>query len=244
MTLIVGWKSDGGIIVGADGAATIGSIVEPTRKLRVSNDIIIGTAGLESIGQLYASRVHDLWADQPVPPLAEAQRDLADALFDDTSQIYARAAALRAATGADYQPIADALIALTIEGTPELLHYGPRGLVLAASDDLPFAAIGSGAQVATPFMAHLRDLFGRDKPLTIQQAAWAVVWTLRHVIRLGTSGVDDPIQLTGVGTAAAIELGEPVIQNFEQAVVEAESLLAAHIATMPYGLPDDPPESS
>src|SRR6266852_5420843 len=67
MTLIVGLRCHDGIVVGADGAATYGSlgsqtIRQATSKLEIVADrLIIGTSGPVGLGQRFHAELSDAW---------------------------------------------------------------------------------------------------------------------------------------------------------------------------------------
>ncbi|MBI2936523.1 MAG: hypothetical protein HYY31_06955, partial [Chloroflexi bacterium] len=74
MTLVVGIKCGAdGVVVGADGAATLGTVLgKPTviqhvAKLNlIANRIIVGFSGPIGLGQLYVDRIEKLWQDKQV----------------------------------------------------------------------------------------------------------------------------------------------------------------------------------
>jgi ATP-dependent protease HslVU (ClpYQ) peptidase subunit len=72
MTLIVGIKCRNGIVMGADGAATLGAlgqqtIRQETEKLDIlENRIIVGVSGPVGLGQRIRAEIHTLWTDSRV----------------------------------------------------------------------------------------------------------------------------------------------------------------------------------
>jgi len=70
MTLIIGIKCKDGIVMGSDGAATLGAmgqstIVQPFRKLEtISNTIILGVSGPVGIGQIFKGVIKKLWDEE------------------------------------------------------------------------------------------------------------------------------------------------------------------------------------
>ena len=103
MTLIVGIKCTEGIVVGADGAATLGNatgtrtVIQPVNKLHILQDrIIMGVSGQVGLGQLYCDRVEGLWRDNELGikvTLSEVQRKLCGAIQQDAIPAIGRAAA-------------------------------------------------------------------------------------------------------------------------------------------------------
>ena len=67
MTLIVGIKSRDGIVMGADGGATLGDIpqttvMQPIKKLEIiSESVVIGTSGHVGLGQQFRAAIEKVW---------------------------------------------------------------------------------------------------------------------------------------------------------------------------------------
>ena len=89
MTLILGVKCSNGVVVGADGAATLGSltlqtVMQPTSKLAViAGKVILGVSGPIGLGQLYEDRLSQFPTECRDKNRAEACRFVRDALLQD-----------------------------------------------------------------------------------------------------------------------------------------------------------------
>lgn len=67
MTLVIGIRCSDGVVIGADGAATLATLAEATirqevTKLQVCRDqIIVGTSGFVGLSQLIVSSIDEVW---------------------------------------------------------------------------------------------------------------------------------------------------------------------------------------
>lgn len=169
MTLIVGAKCSDGVVLGADGAATLGdpalsqsTVIQPVSKLKtLQSRMVMGVAGPIGLGQLYVDQVESLWRDNKLGRavnLPEAQRRIASAIYQDAGPAVKRGQALA---------LTQSVVALPIggpDGRPELLQCNHIGEAEAATDDLPFVAIGSGQSIADPFLRSYATSFGVIDP--------------------------------------------------------------------------------
>ena len=232
MTLIVGAKCSDGVVLGADGAATLGdpalgqsTVIQPVHKLKtLQGRIAMGVSGPVGLGQLYTDRVDTLWRENKLGhgvSLAEAQRRISNAIYQDANPAIQRENKLA---------YTQSVIALPVggpDGRIELIQCNYVGAAEAATDDLPFVAIGSGLTIADPFFAFLRRVFWRDKPLSIPNGVFAAVWALTHAIDLNPGGVSDPIEVVVLQRKKAPEkLSAGDLEQHGQHVAAAEEHLA------------------
>ncbi len=222
MTLIVGIKCSDGIVMGADGAATLGSaaglrtVIQHTSKLQILQErMIIGVSGQVGLAQLYTDRVDSLWRDNKLGrsiDLPQIQREIRDAIHQDAEPAMRAARESVPFLGPEIASTlanTSSLIALPIGGTtgsPELLQCNHAGQAEAATDDLPYVAIGSGQPIADPFLAFLRRVFWPDKLPDLRNGILSVTWTLLHVIDVNAGGVSEPIQLAVLAKSRGREL--------------------------------------
>ena len=244
MTLIVGIKCSDGIVMGADGEATLGNavglhtVVQPTTKLHIlQGNIVMGVSGPVSLGQLYRDRVESLWKGNKLGlkiKLPAVQRLLQEAIQKDAEVAVAQARAWVPLIGngpASESVLTSLLIAVPVEGNvgrPELIQCNHAGVPEAATDDLPYVSIGSGQPLADPFLAFLRHIFWFHHLPTVSDGVFATVWTLTHAIRVNPGGVADPIQvivLSGGKGSAAKELSQEDMREHHENVAHAEGCL-------------------
>ena len=95
--------------------------------------------------------------------------------------------------------------------------------------DHHFVALGSGKQMADPFLRFLLDLFSPTHP-SVREAVFLATWTLQHTIRTNPGGVAGPIRIVVVdrisGAFTARELSDDEIGEQEQAIADAVAKLS------------------
>ena len=204
MTLIIGLKCSDGIVVGSDGAATLGNIaglrtvMQPVPKLTIIKDkIIVGVSGPVGLGQLYCDRVDQVSNSLRDDQGPEVCRKLRGAFLQDAEITFKVAALATQIMGPSAQvgALHQTLVALATRGTPHLIQFDYQCAPEMATDDLPFVAIGSGQSIADPFLAFLRRVFWKGCLPTIPEGGFAVMWTLMHAIRTAPGGIAEPIHL-------------------------------------------------
>ena len=203
--------------------------------------MIMAVSGQVGLGQLYCDRVEGLWKANKLGrdiTLPDVQRLLQEAIFQDAQLAMARAASTVPLVGnavALALASSASLVALPvggINGHPELIQCNHVGSTEAATEDLPYVAIGSGQHLADPFLAFLRRLFWGGTTPRLAQGVFAVVWTLTHAIKVTPGGVSEPIQLATLTKEKGNELSARLLtpeelQEHQQSVTEAESYLAS-----------------
>ena len=241
MTLIVGIRCADGIVIGSDGAATLGeaafgqnTVIQPVTKLQIiSERIIMGVSGPVGLGQLYCDSVKRANQKLGKGSLASVQRELQQVLIKDATQAV-QASQLWAnlqGPGAIRLAATSSLIAMWVQGQPELIQCNQVGQAEAATDDLPYVSIGSGQTLADPFLAFLRRVFWTNTSPRLAQGIFAVVWTLTHAVKVTTGGASEPIQLMTLTSENNKPAGKVIpdheLQEHRQSVDGAELYLAA-----------------
>lgn len=95
------------------------------------------------------------------------------------------------------------LVALATRGVPHLIQFDYQCAPEMAKDGLPFIAIGSGQNIADPFLAFLRRVFWKDHLPSITEGEFAVMWTLLHAIITAPGGIAEPICIAVLQTKGA-----------------------------------------
>ena len=246
MTLIIGVKCADGVVLGADGAATLGNtlgqrtVIQPISKLEVIQDrIVMGVSGPVGLSQLYCDRMEGLWRDRQLDrdvSLADVMRLIQTAIYQDAQHAISGAAASVPFLGnnaAAALALTASLVALPVggvNGRPELIQCNHMGMSEAATDDLPYVAIGSGQSLADPFLAFLRHVFWPDSLPKLSEGVFATVWALVHAIRVTPGGVSEPIQIATLAYRGhelfATELSDDQLQEHRENVQEVEQYLS------------------
>jgi len=156
----------------------------------------------------------------------------------DTAKLIGHPAASSAA-------ISLTVLAIPIQGTLRLYQFGCTGEPEEATANIPFIAIGSGQNLADPFLAFLREIFWKQSQPNTSEGIFATVWSLLHAIRRNTGGVAEPIQLLTIkqeaGRAVIKEFDDAELQETRQGVTEAETYLSQFSRPQPTP-PPTPPE--
>jgi 20S proteasome alpha/beta subunit len=208
MTIAIGLKCSDGVVMEADGAATLGdvglrTIVQPTTKLSIIDDrIIFGFSGPVGLSQLLYDRACTACRGIQNRGLPAACRLLRDEFLKDATTAFQTAALARNVVGgiASENIVHHTLLALEVESRPQLIQFDYQCHPEWTTDALPFVTIGSGQPIADPFMAFIRQVFWRDRLPSLAEGRLAVYWTLEHAIRTAPGGIGRPIQIATLET--------------------------------------------
>jgi len=253
VTLIIGVLCSDGVVMGADGAATLGNlghstVLQPVKKLnKIDNSVIIATSGAVGLGQRIGGSVNRHWTSGQLRTLPSFDfmtqvRELIGPPLVREMEYAAQAAKVLGMGVASQSAIALTMLAAPIENQIRLYQFDQTGAPEEATEHLPFIAIGSGQPLADPFLAFLRQIFWKDSIPNLSEGVLATVWSLQHAIRTNTGGVAEPIQLM---TLQKDGHGTPVIKEFESAElaehVEAVKAAELHLGAFRDKQPEQPP---
>jgi hypothetical protein len=171
----------------------------------------------------------------------------------ETVKIYATNAQAFQQIGG-FNALCQSLVAVPVKGIPQLFQFDNGGIPEAATKELPFVALGSGQQIADPFLAFLRKILWKDRTPTMAEGRLVAAWTVCHVAETNPGGVALPLQMFCLTTVN----GKPVIEPMEgpeehiQQIDAAESALrnfllnqgAAPVAEVPSAAPIPPKQNS
>src|SRR5437660_75445 len=204
MTLIIGVRCGDGIVLGADGSATLGTMGAPTarqqsvKKLKVIRDkLVFGLSGPIGLSQLLCACVeeaHDKGHLQHrVEHVAEHLRGTFWKLIEPEMKNAVVAQPVVGEQAAASSAICSTILALPVQGRAELLQFNHQASPEIATEELTFVAIGSGQMLADPFLAFIRRVVWCMRPPTVQDGILAAVWTLRHAIETNPGGIAEPM---------------------------------------------------
>lgn len=237
MTVVIGLKCSEGIVVGSDGEATLGTmglrtIVQPTAKLSlIENKAIFGFSGPVGLSQLFYDRTYNTCAAIQDIGLPEVCRRLRAGFLQDANISFQVAALARNVVGnvAAENIASQTLVALAVQGQPELIQFDYQCHPEWTTDELPFVSIGSGQAIADPFLAWIRYVFWRRRLPTLAEGRFTVYWTLTHVIRTAPGGIGPPIQMATLerkqDSVTARELSEAELEEHKVAISEYEGII-------------------
>jgi hypothetical protein len=243
MTLIVGIRCIDGIVVGADGAATLGVLGQTTarqviKKLSILNGVIIlGVSGPVGLAQRIQGETEALWADKAFSGKKpfEAMAIIRSALWKHLEPELKAAQVSMSVVGpqaAAQSAICSTVLALPVSKNACLFQFDHQGAPEEASDKLPFVSIGSGQPIADPFLAFLRRIFWPGRLPNLSEGVFTTLWVLNHAIATAPGGISEPVQIvvlerSGDGWRAR-ELPEEEQQEHQEAITFAEQHLACY----------------
>jgi hypothetical protein len=257
VTLILGIKCQDGVVLGADGAATLAAlgqqtVRQPTRKLDILSDrVVLGVSGPVGLQQRFSHEVKNLWENKAfvgVAPTA-AMTKITEALRKHIlSEMQAAAVSLPViGVGVAQQSAASqTIVALPIAKLPCLFQFDQQGSPEEATEQLPFISIGLGRWIADPFLAVIRRIFWKGALPTINAGIFAALWALDHAIKVSPGGISDPKQIVVLQRMdddwRARDLPEQEADEHLRAIESAEK----HLAEFPRGTvaqePEPPPK--
>jgi len=257
MTLVIGLKCSDGIIVGADGAATtVDSMGQYTirqahKKLKIiDHSIIVGHSGPVGLGQMIREEITSLWNERGLSHKKshEAMEIIRGKIWPHVSAALQAASVARPAVGpfALQSALCQTLTALAVSKNPCLFQFDHQCSPEAATEDLTFISIGSGQQIADPFMAFLKRIFWPDHLPNLNMGIFAIYWTLDHAIQTHPGGVADPKQIAVLeqkdGKWRARELDEVELRDHAESAADAEEYLRKYPSTFKNPKVDSPPQ--
>lgn len=241
MTLIVGIKCEDGLVLGADGAATLGVMGRPTvrqaiRKLEILEEsIVLGVSGPVGLAQMFRGEIVGLWESKKLSGLRphEAMATIRDAFWKHVARELQAAHLAANVIGpgpASESAICATIVALPVSKVPCLFQFNQQCSPEEATSNLPFVSIGIGQPIADPFLAFLRRVFWAKRLPTLAEGVFATLWTLKHAIDTAPGGISEPTQLVVLEKKGEIwrgrELQEEDQQEHREAIDAAEQCLA------------------
>ncbi|MDX6696203.1 MAG: proteasome beta subunit [Blastocatellia bacterium] len=239
MTLIVGVKCSDGIVLGADGAATFGTMGQRTirqsvTKLHIiSHRVIVGVSGPIGLSQRITGRIENLYQENKFSGLnpVQAMTLIRETIWPDLFGELQAASIAKNVIGpvAMDSAIASSIVALPLARRPALFQFDQQGAPEEATDDLPFIAIGSGQPTADPFLAFVRKIFWPKVLPSLEMGIFSTLWTLEHAIDTNPGGVADPKQIIVLEKSGkdyqARQLADEDLQEHYEAINAAETAL-------------------
>lgn len=238
MTLIVGIRCSDGVVMASDSAATMGTgslftIGQQyiTKVHKLGEAILFGCTGAVGMGQLVCGALDSAWKGgkfKSVKAPQEAMRLVAQEIMGQLVP-FLQSANLTRGLGLDASSsLCKSLVAMPVDRKACLFSFDFNGAPEQATVDLPFVAIGSGQQIADPFLAFIKRLLWKDKQPSLAEGRLAAAWTIEHVKQTNPGGVGGATQLatltsdTDVAKAVRFYDANHIQEHLEQiASVEA-----------------------
>lgn len=259
MTLIIGVKCSDGIVVGADGAATLGVSGTQTAQQRTVKKLsilhgrmIVGVAGSVGVGQRLRALVDEAFRagrykdKRPELVMTDMRAQFWNEILQHEWMVASATAGLIGAQAAVLSANTTMLVALPIEGKAELIQFDNQCAPEMATSELPFVTIGGGQPNADPFMGFIRRVFWPRGCPGVSVATFSVLWALRHAIDTVPGGVAGPVQIVALEKHkhewSARELPDAEIAQHDEAIKDAERALTEWRSQLTNAASGDAPE--
>ena len=190
MTVLVGISCRGGIVIGADSSATFSSgthqtIEQPTQKVAVlcANSVIVAGTGSVGLYQRFEQVVSNRFSKVVEPTAWNIAKDMSKHAIDDFASTHAK------------QSQFGALLAFIPpkEKEPVLFEYDIATFQPELKDDkLWYVSMGSGQNIADPFLALAREVFWQGGKPELSEGVFAALWALDLTIGINAGGVNGP----------------------------------------------------
>lgn len=227
MTAIVGVLCRDGLVIGTDSSTTfttgfMPTIEQPTQKLKIFSDVIIvaGT-GQVGLGQRFGRIVEMAYADN-VFRAGQHFTSVGKELCKRTMEDFATTQVKQGQYGA--------LVGFPLGEKPYLCEF-------AISDFQPefkteaiwYCSMGSGQSITDPFLALMREIFWGSGLPTVQDATFAVTWTLDHAVQVNPGGINGPVRIAVMERSTsklhARMLDDTDLEEHRQNIGQAKELL-------------------
>jgi 20S proteasome alpha/beta subunit len=190
MTAIVGVYCKDGVVIGSDSSATFtagqyGTIEQPTKKIDILGNVIVAGTGQIGLGQRFCAVVKKAWDEKK---FQNSEIEVAKYLCSNGIKDFASTEAKRGEYGA--------LVAFPIMSQFHLCEFSIVDFQPEMKNDrLWYVSMGSSQPITDPFLAFIRQVYWNEGLPTVNEAMFAVTWTLDHAISINPGGVNGPIQM-------------------------------------------------
>jgi len=249
------------VVLASDSAATYAQGASPTvgqqsvtKIHQIEKSILYAATGAIGVSQIICNALQKL-LNGPLQQSSVVTSTDAMALVSKmiTGQVMglieaaSRVAPLAGQQEAMVTVLCKSMVALAFRGKCCLFQFDYSGAPEEATKDLPFIALGSGQNIADPFLALLKRILWQDRVPTVPEGRFVAAWTITHVSTTNPGGVGLPLQMASL----SIKAGQPSIEfvsspeEHYQAIEAAENTLRDHIrsgqAGPPPAVPTPPP---
>lgn len=244
MTLLVGIVCSDGVVIATDSFATYAQGVVPTigqqpvtKVQRCGDTMIYAFTGPIGITQILSPAFDQLakgFFTNPMTtaPVAEAMKCIAAKIRDELKGLIEGASAVVPLIGRDTAGVTvlcKSLVGVCWGGHPRLFQFDYSGAPEEATDELRFVALGSGQNIADPFLAFLkRVLRWKDRAPTVVEARLVAAWTVHHVSQTNYGGVGGDLQMATL----TLENGQPRVNVIEQPGEHYQKVQGAEVALL------------
>ncbi len=192
MTSLVGVFCKDGVVIGSDSSATFSTgryptIEQPFEKIHIVGErVIVAGTGQIGLGQRFISNVQKAYEQK---------------VFDSNSTIDISRILARDAVNDFYETKVEhnnygALVAYPTGNKANLCEFSVVDFQPEIKNEKCwFVSMGSGQPITDPFLAFIHEVFWNDGVPTVNDAVFAVKWTLDHVIKYNPGGINGPVRI-------------------------------------------------
>lgn len=192
MTSLVGVLCKDGVVIGADSSTTFGTagtrtIEQTTQKIDlIWGKVIVAGTGQVGLNQRFCQVVNKRWTplQNTKPSAIDIAKDFAKYGIEDFSHTYAKLGTF------------GALVAFPAGDKAHLCEFDVGDFQPELKTErIWYASMGSAQHITDTFLAFIRGVFWQGGLPTVQEAMFAVVWTLDHAVEINPGGVNAPLLL-------------------------------------------------
>lgn len=192
MTSIVGVLCEDGVVIGSDSAATFGSadrrtIEQPYEKLEIiSNGVIFAPTGSVGFAQRFSEIIKNAYSKKEFEDASKVSKKLSGEFIKDLLS-----------TGLRFEKLGfGALVAFPSKTGLHLCEFDTSTFQPEfKTEKMWYVSLGCAQDITDPFLGFIRDIYWSDGQPTVNEAIFAVIWTLQHAIDVNTGGVKGPIRI-------------------------------------------------
>lgn len=227
MTSIVGVYCNDGVVIGTDSSVTFGdgrnqTIEQPREKLKVIGDlVIVAGTGQVGLGQRFTSIVQDAYDSKTfnrnTTGLDVSRHLCRNAIGDFTN------------TGLKTIPYG-ALVAFPTGSRFHLCEFAINDFQPEMkNEDTWYVSMGSAQHITDPFLAFIREVFWENGIPSVNDAEFAVTWTLDQAVAYNPGGVNGPVRIAVLdrssGKSKARILEDEVLYEHRENIDECKHVL-------------------
>jgi hypothetical protein len=243
MTAIVGVLCRDGVVIGTDSSTTFmagagfRTIEQRTEKLKICADaVIVAGTGQVGLGQRFCQIVEQAHVQQVFGPTNHFT-----AIGKELSRRAIQDFASTGVQGGQYA----SLIGFALDDTPHLCEFAVSDFQPEfKTETLWYCSMGSGQMITDPFLAFMREVFWADGRPTVQDATFAVTWTLDHAVQVNPGGINGPVKVAVLerrsGSYEAYMLEDAYLDEHRQNIDQAKDRLRAFRASQSADAPGTP----
>ena len=192
MTVLVGLLCKDGVVLGSDSSCTFASdirtIEQSTKKVHtVKGMALMAGTGEVGLGQRFLYVLENLLAGKELSGISD-HREIGRVVAEKTLHNFSSTQCPRGTFGG--------LFGFYLGSKFGLCEFSTQSFQPELKmDGVWFASMGSGQNIADPFLGFLRKTFWEKEQPNVKDGVFYVTWALKHVIDLNTGGIAGPIQL-------------------------------------------------